>query len=351
MRILVTGNAGYVGPSVIRRLRASRPDASLAGYDAGFFVDVVTRRGPLAETGLDVQYFGDVRALSGEHLRGVDAVVHLAAISNDPMGNAFEGVTLAVNRDASIRIARLAKEAGASAFVFASSCSVYGQAEEAERNEDSPVMPLTAYARSKVETEQALAKLAAPGFRVTALRFSTACGMSDRLRLDLVVNDFVASAVATGKITILSDGTPWRPLIHVDDMALAIDWAVSRERGGDFVSINVGRDDWNFQVKQLAEGVRAVLPQVSVSVNPDAAPDKRSYRVSFARFRALAPEHQPRWTLDGTVRQLVEGLGAIGFRDADFRSSRLMRLNVLRGLREAGELDGELRWTVRGGRA
>ncbi len=350
MRVLVTGNAGYVGPAVVRRLRAARPDATLVGYDAGFFFDCLTRAGPVPETALDTQHFGDVRALSPEHLVGVDAVVHLAAISNDPMGNAFEQVTLAVNRDASVRLARLARDAGARAFVFASSCSMYGQAVDAERTEDSPLMPLTAYARSKVETEEAIAGLAGPGFRVTSLRFATACGMSDRLRLDLVLNDFVAGAVASGRITILSDGTPWRPLIHIEDMALAVDWATGRASSTDFVAVNVGRDDWNYQVRQLAEGVRAVLPDVAVSVNPAAQPDRRSYRVSFARYRALAPDHQPRWTLDATVRQLVDGLRAIGFRDTEFRSSRLMRLNVLRQLREAGQLDADLRWAARPGR-
>lgn len=349
MKILITGNGGYVGPAVVRHLRAAHPSATLVGYDAGFFLDCLTRRGPVPELALDVQHLGDVRAIAPEHLAGVDAVVHLAAISNDPMGNAFEGVTLAVNRDASVRLARLAREAGAKAFVFASSCSVYGQADEAARTEESQVAPLTAYARSKVETEAAIAPLARPGFKVSALRFSTACGMSDRLRLDLVVNDFVASAVATGKITILSDGTPWRPLIHIEDMARAIDWAISREVGGDYLAVNVGRDDWNYQVKELAAAVRQVLPGVEVSINANAAPDRRSYRVSFARFRALAPEHQPRWTLDATVRQLVDGLAAIQFKDAEFRASRLMRLNVLKELRASEQLDADLRWTRRAG--
>lgn len=347
MKILVTGNAGYVGPVVVQRLRASRPDAALVGYDAGFFFDCLTRPGPVAEARLDVQHFGDVRDLGPEHLAGVDAVVHLAAISNDPMGNAFERVTLEVNRDASVRIARLAKEAGARAFVFASSCSVYGAAEDGERTEASPVNPLTAYARSKVETERGLEGLAGPGFRVSCLRFATACGHSDRLRLDLVLNDFVAGAVATGAITILSDGTPWRPLIHVEDMALAIDWAIGRTTGDHFLSLNVGRDDWNYRVRELAEAVQRVLPGTRVSINSAAQPDQRSYRVSFARFRALAPEHQPRWSVEETVRQLADGLAAIGFADPDFRKSRRIRLNVLAKLRQDGLLDDDLRWTFR----
>jgi len=168
-----------------------------------------------------------VRHPQPEILRGVDAIVHLAAISNDPMGKTFEEVTDAINFRASVELARQAKAAGVRSFVFASSCSMYGMADDTPRKETSPLNPLTAYAKSKVSTETELQKLADKSFRVTCLRFATACGMSDRLRLDLVVNDFVACAVTSKNITILSDGTPWRPLIHVKDMARAFDWASS----------------------------------------------------------------------------------------------------------------------------
>ena len=184
-------------------------------------------------------------------------------------------------------------------------------------------------------------------FKVTSLRFSTACGMSDRLRLDLVVNDFVACAVASAEITILSDGTPWRPLIHVDDMARAIDWAIQRERsaGGDFLAVNVGSSGWNYQVRELAEAVAEVIPGVTVSVNENAAPDKRSYKVDFSLFEQLAPDHQPKVDLLAAIRGLKEGLEAMGFDDSDFRNSTLMRLNVLTQLRDQHLLDGDLRWT------
>ena len=347
MKILVTGNMGYVGPAVVARLRETRPEATLAGLDAGYFAHCLTGVSSLPERRLDVQHFADVRRLPAEAMAGVDVVVHLAAISNDPIGNAFEDVTYRINHRSTIETARLAREAGARAFVFASSCSVYGSAEDGMRTEDSELGPLTAYAKSKVMSERDLYELADDGFTVTCLRFATACGWSDRLRLDLVLNDFVAGAIASRRISILSDGTPWRPLIHVRDMARAVDWAVDRQEaeGGAFLAVNAGRDDWNHQVRDLAEAVARGVPGVEVSVRPDAPPDRRSYRVSFGRFRDLAPDHQPAVGLDEAIAELRDGLERMGFADPEFRGSELMRLNALRRLREEGRLDEELAWT------
>ena len=345
-RILITGNMGYVGPGVVRHLRHTFPTAELIGYDAGYFAHCLTGPLRLPEAYLDRQEFGDVRTLPAALLAGVDAVVHLAAISNDPMGQTYEEATLAVNYRAGIRLAELAKAAGVRAFVFASSCSIYGAGGEGAKTEVSALNPLTAYARSKVLSEQDLAPLAGPGFTVTCLRFATACGWSDRLRLDLVVNDFVAGAVASGDINILSDGTPWRPLIHVLDMARAIEWAVAREtyNGGEYLCVNVGTDTWNYQVRELAAAVAEALPGTSVRLNADAPPDKRSYRVDFSLFRALAPNHQPLRTLAGTIAELRDGLRAMDFHDAEFRSSTLMRLRVLGDLRASGALGPDLAW-------
>ena len=230
MRILITGNMGYVGPVLTRFLRSALNDAELIGFDAGFFGHSLTGAGLLPEALLDRQVFGDIREFPAEFLDGVDAVVHLSAVSNDPMGNKFEAVTGEINRDASVRIAQMAAERGVKNFVFASSCSMYGYAEGGARKESDPTNPLTAYARSKIGCENELAELNLDGMTVTSLRFATACGMSDRLRLDLVLNDFVACAIASGEITVLSDGTPWRPLIDVEDMARAISWAIVRKR-------------------------------------------------------------------------------------------------------------------------
>jgi len=346
VKILITGNLGYVGPSVVQQLRSSRPDAELVGLDTGYFATCLTNAPFLPECRLDTQHYADVRTVTGDLLQGVDAVVHLAAISNDPMGNTFEAATLDINYRASLDLARKAKACGARSFVFASSCSMYGLAEDAPRVEESPLNPLTAYARSKVLTEEGLRQIAGNGFQVTSLRFATACGMSDRLRLDLVLNDFVACAVASRRITILSDGTPWRPLIHVKDMARALDWAVGRDPGeaGPFLAVNVGSNAWNYRVRELADAVAAAIPDVAVSVNKAAQPDKRSYRVNFDRFAALAPGHTPRVDLGTAVRELKEGLEAMNFRDADFRDSRLMRLKVLADLRARGALTDRLEW-------
>ncbi len=353
MRILITGNLGYVGPVVARHLRSVDPGAFLAGLDTGYFGHCVNAWDAAPERFVDVQYYADVRSLQDFMLAGFEAVVHLAGVSNDPVGNRFQQATVEINHQATVRLARQAKRLGVGSFVFASSCSVYGAAQDEARAEGSRLDPLTAYARSKVEAEKDLEPLADEGFRVTCLRFSTACGMSDRLRLDLVLNDFVAAAVASDRISILSDGTPWRPLIDVKDMARAVEWAIGREAGsgGAFLAVNVGRSDWNYQVRDLAQAVAAQMPGVEVSVNRNAEPDKRSYRVNFELFRRLAPLHQPRCALEATIRELRDGLADIGFNDADFRNSQFIRLKALDRLRLKGLLDDELRWADGGNTA
>lgn len=345
MKILVTGNMGYIGPSVLARLRQSRPQSSVAGLDSGYFAHCLTNAARFPECRADVQYFADVRNPPVEILRGVDTVMHLAAISNDPMGKTYEDVTFDVNHRASVELAKQAKAAGVRNFVFASSCSMYGIADDTPRTETSTLNPQTAYAKSKVRTEVDLQKLADKNFTVTCLRFATACGMSERLRLDLVLNDFVACAVTSGNITILSDGTPWRPLIHVRDMARAFDWAASRDKAlGHFLAVNVGSNAWNYQVKDLAEAVATVVPNVKISINKDAPQDSRSYRVDFALYERLAPKHQPSVDLLTAIRELKSGLEEMGFNDPNFRGSKFMRLHVLTGLREKNLLDGNLKW-------
>ena len=349
MRILITGNMGYVGPVVAAHLRATLPGVELIGYDAGFFAHCLTTPGPLPERVLDAQHFGDVRAVPPALFKGVDAVVHLAAVSNDPMGLRFEAVTDDINHRASLRVAEAARDAGVKRFVFASSCSVYGLAAGDARKETDPLNPLTAYARSKIAAEEGLKQMRRGSMGVTCLRFATACGMSPRLRLDLVLNDFVAGALANGEVSVLSDGSPWRPLIDVRDMARAIEWAITGggvEAGG-FLSINAGSDDWNVQVKDLAHAVAAGTPGTKVSINTDAPPDKRSYRVDFSLFRKMAPDHQPRETLAASVDRLRDGLQAIGFADKDFRASQQIRLKVLDRHMADGRLGEDLRWTAR----
>ena len=346
MRILITGNMGYVGPVVAAHLRARFPEAVLLGYDSGLFADCLTTAEGLPEaTALDAQHFGDVRDLPAELLRGVDAVVHLAAVSNDPMGKTYEEPTDAINARASVRLAALARDAGVRAFVFASSCSIYGFAEGGPRREGDPLNPLTAYARSKIATEEALRQQNPGSMVVSCLRFATACGASPRLRLDLVLNDFVACALSSGEISVLSDGTPWRPLIEVRDMALGIEWAIRRgvEQGGQVLSVNVGSDAWNLQVRDLAAAVAEAVPGTAVAINRDAPPDRRSYRVDFGLYRELAPAHQPRIALPQAVAGLKETLEGIGFRDWGFREGRYIRLKVLDALVAKGRIGQDLR--------
>jgi nucleoside-diphosphate-sugar epimerase len=347
MRILITGNMGYVGPAVIRHLRESYSKVNLIGYDMGYFASCLAASAFLPECRVDIQHFGDVRSMDPAILEGVDAIVYLAAISNDPMGATFEKVTWDVNCKAAVRLAKHAREKGVGRFIFASSCSVYGSAEQLEKTEESTLNPLTAYAKSKIGAEEELTKLADSRFGVTCLRFSTACGMSERLRLDLVLNDFVASALTSGRITILSDGTPWRPLIHVLDMARAIEWALGRtsQDGGEFLAINVGSDEWNYQVRDLAEAVAQLVPGVQVEINRNAQPDKRSYRVSFEKFKRLAKAHQPQMDLRSAIEDLKQGLQRMNFRDSDFRRSHFMRLNVLKQLKQDGHLTEDLSWS------
>ncbi len=345
MRILIAGNMGYVGPAVVRQLRGKWPQAEIIGLDSGYFAHCLTAAERLPESELDAQMFGDVRDGPPMSLEGFDAVVQLAAVSNDPMGDAYSAATKAINQDSSLALARLAAAAGVRNFVFASSCSVYGVADGPARTEQDPLNPITAYARSKIGTEEGLAEFDGD-MTITCLRFATACGMSDRLRLDLVLNDFVACALSTGRITVLSDGSPWRPLIDTADMARAIEWAVVRpaSAGGRYLAVNVGRDEANYQVSQLANTVAEALPGTEVSINHDAPADSRSYRVDFGLYKRLAPDHQPQVTLRQSIDELIAGLQAMEFADADFRTSQMMRLKVLERHRQSGRLNDELRW-------
>jgi len=346
MKVLITGNLGYIGPIVARHLRRTHPDATLVGYDSAFFALCMTGAEMLPERLLDAQYYGDVREIPDHLLDGVDAVIHLAAVSNDPMGKRFEQVTDDINHRASVELGRRASKAGVSHFVFASSCSVYGFAPGGARKETDELNPQTAYARSKVDTEKGLAEIPANRMTVTCLRFATACGMSDRLRLDLVLNDFVACALASGEITVLSDGSPWRPLIDVRDMARAIDWGITRSAGDSsrFLALNVGSDDRNYQVRDLAHAVAAAIPNTKVSINTAAQPDTRSYKVDFSLFRSLASDHQPQVTLAQSIGLLDRGMRRMGFADPDFRNSSYIRLKVLDGHIAAGRLTPDLRW-------
>ena len=348
MKILITGNMGYVGSALIPYIKKTYQNVEIIGYDSGFFGHSLTGTDFLPEQGISTQYLGDIRSIKKSILEGIDAVVHLAGISNDPIGHEFEQVTEEINQKASINLAKMASIAGVKNFVFASSCSMYGAANNNARKETDDTNPLTAYARSKIGTENDLKKTNLGNMNFTSLRFATACGWSNRLRLDLVLNDFVACAISSKKITVLSDGTPWRPLIDVEDMSRAICWAAFRneKNGGKFIAINAGSNSNNYQVKDLAYAVSKLVPKIDISINKNALPDKRSYSVDFSLYKKLAPDFQPVINIETSISRLIDGLKKINFNDEDFRNSNFMRLNTLKKHINEGRMGKDLYWKI-----
>jgi len=348
MKILVTGNMGYVGSALTKYLNKTYSNIKIIGFDTGFFAHSLTGSDFIPERGINIQYYGDMRDIDKSILNGVDAVVHLAGISNDPIGNEFESVTSDINRYSSVRLAKMAAKENVKNFVFASSCSMYGQTKGGPRKETDLTNPLTAYAKSKIGTEEDLKKTDLGKMNFTSLRFATACGWSERLRLDLVLNDFVACAITAGEITILSDGTPWRPIIDVEDMCRAINWGITRQldNGGQYISVNVGSNKANYQVIQIANTVADIVSNTKVNINKDALPDKRSYQVDFSKFENLAPDYQPIISLKQSILRLKEGLFKMNFSNKNFRQSTFMRLNTIRNHIESKRIGKDLRWRV-----
>lgn len=347
MNILITGNMGYVGSVLVKHLKSDEQNSKLIGFDTGYFQNCLTGTKILPEKNIDYQFIGDIREISPDILEGIDHIVHLAAISNDPIGNEFEDITMSVNYNSTAKLAEYAIVAGVKSFTFASSCSVYGNATLEDKTETSLVNPLTAYANSKVNAEEKLKELACKNFKVTCFRFATACGMSDRLRLDLVLNDFVASALASNKIEILSDGSPWRPLINVEDMARALHWGINRqiEETNEFMIINAGKNENNIQIKELAGLVKENIPSVNIEINKNAQPDKRSYKVDFSLFNTLADKkYLPQKSLDETISELNSELKKMNFADKNFRTSELIRLQKIKNLRTQQKLNENLQW-------
>lgn len=347
MKILITGNMGYVGPVLVDEIKKKLKSSEIVGFDTGFFGHCITKD-YFPETFLRKQIFGDMREFPEEILDDIDAVVHLAAISNDPIGNKFENQTKEINDEATVALIKKCIDKGVKKFIFASSCSIYGQSQGNSRTEMDELNPLTAYAKSKVSSENIFKILNNNDTTITSLRFATACGMSSRLRLDLVLNDFVACAVTSKKITVLSDGLPWRPLINVRDMAQAIIWALNREKcnGGKFLAINTGFNSWNFQIKDLAYKVSEIVSGTKVFINENAPADKRSYKVDFSLLEKLAPSLKPFQTIEETILELKNGLEKMNFSDSNFRESSFMRLKVLENHICKNRINESLYWKV-----
>jgi nucleoside-diphosphate-sugar epimerase len=320
--VFVTGHRGYIGVHLVDVLRSA--GHTVTGCDSGLFDGCEWEALPRA----DVELRKDVRELELDDVRGHDCVMHLAAISNDPMGEVDPELTLSVNRDASVRLAELAKEAGVRRFLFAGSCSVYGQATDHDVVESDPLKPLTAYARSKIEVEEAVRPLADEMFAPVFLRNATAYGDSPMLRIDLVVNNLLACAHALGEIRIMSDGTPWRPLIHCRDIARAfLALAEADVPGG--TAVNVGANDENFQVSDVAALVQELVPDAQIEFTGEAGNDPRSYRVSFDLLARLVPSFRLEYTLRRGMEELDEQLRAHEFSREDWEGDRFVRLRRL----------------------
>jgi nucleoside-diphosphate-sugar epimerase len=286
----------------------------------------------------------DVRDVEVEHCRGVDAVIHLAALSNDPLGDLDSRITYDINHRASVRLAECAKAAGVARYLFSSSCSLYGAAGDEALTEEAPFNPQTPYGESKILTERDVTKLADSSFTPTYLRNATVYGVSPRLRGDLVVNNLVGYALTTGEVLIKSDGSPWRPLVHVEDVCIAFEAALvaTREVVHD-QAFNVGRQSENFQIRQVADLVKEAVEGSRVTYAPGASPDTRNYRVDFTKIEAKLPGYQPRWTLRKGIDQIVAAYRAHGMRQKEFLGPRYLRIQTVKDRLAAGTLGGDLR--------
>ena len=340
MRILLTGHHGYIGSVTAPVLLDAGHE--VLGLDTRYYegCDLLPDRAPSPELRRDV------RDVSSVDLRGFDAVVHLAGLSNDPLGDLDRELTLAINSEATVALARAAKEAGVGRFVFASSCSMYGAAADgAPVDESAPLQPLTAYAESKARSEEALADLADDDFAPIFMRNATAYGVSPRMRLDLVLNNLVGWAHTTGAVRILSDGTPWRPLVHIEDISratAAILAAPVEQVSGE--AFNVGLDTENHQVRDLAEIVKETVGDCEVEYAGTGDPDARSYRVDFGKFARAFPDSGLDWSARAGAREILDAYRAVGLTRTEFEGDRYIRLKRLRLLLDNHALDDELRW-------
>jgi nucleoside-diphosphate-sugar epimerase len=340
MRILLTGHLGYIGSVMAPTLVEARHE--VVGLDTGFFGDCT-----LVPDTMEVpSIHKDIRDLESPDLEGFDAVIHLAALSNDPIGNMNDRWTDEINFQASVRLAELARDAGVERFLFSSSCIMYGMSEAAVVDEDSPLDPKTEYARSKVKAERAIADLASASFSPTFLRNGTVYGLSPRMRFDTVFNDLMGSAVATGRVVVHGDGSPWRPVVHVKDLVSGFLAVLEAPRAAVHnEAFNNGADKLNYRIGELARIAVEAVPGCKLEVLGKPSADRRTYKADFGKFARTFPAVEFRWIPQEGARELREAFESIGLSENGFADMRFIRLAWLNHLLETGKVDGDLRWS------
>ena len=340
MRVLVTGHNGYVGTVMVPMLVGAGHE--VVGLDANLYAGA-TFPVEMEQTGI-VEINKDIRDVNYEDLAGFEAVIHLAGLSNDPLGDLNPALTYEINYHASVRLAKMARAAGVKRFIFSSSCSNYGAGVSDWLDESSAFNPVTPYGRSKVMVERELSRLADDNFSPVFLRSGTAYGVSPRLRFDLVLNNLTAWAYTTGRVLLKSDGSPWRPVLHIKDMSLAFLAALQAPRHLIHnQAFNVGRTEENYRIRELADIVAEIVPGSRVEFSPEAGPDKRNYRVNSDKILTL-PDYKPTWNVRKGVQELYQAYKAVGLRPDEFEGPRYRRIHHVKMLLETGRLDESLRW-------